>query len=100
MDTKNALIEDILPSLDKYVGLGSRTSIDGIRRMLKINPTRIPNDTNTPISLALGNRCDNKDKKLTIVVSPARRIGIPTFRMVLFNIWSLGPFGSTLEYSK
>jgi hypothetical protein len=76
------------------------TRTDGIRVTLRINATKIPNEIRRPISLALGNVWDRRLIKLIIVVTPAKRIGIPTLRIVLRKICPRVAIGSDLEYSK
>ena len=83
---RNESINVRLYLFDICWGRGTITSTEGMKIMLKINATRMPNETKTPISLALGSEWDNRHKKLTIVVNPAKSMGIPTFLMVFFKI--------------
>ena len=51
--TKKLFTVSKLFSFPRYVGLGTKIRIAGIRKRLKKNETAIPKDTNNPISLTL-----------------------------------------------
>ena len=84
--TRNLLTNCRLLSFPKYVGLGTRISIAGIRKRLNKKETAIPNDTSKPISLTFDNSWVIKLMKLITVVIPARKIGIPSLFIVLLRI--------------
>ena len=84
----------------RYLGLGNKIKTDGITTMLKINAIKIPKESKIPISRARGNEWESRHRKLTTVVKPANRIGIPTLRIVFLRVCPLVDEVSEREYSK
>ena len=81
-------------------GLGNKIKTDGITTILKINAIKIPRESKIPISRARGREWESRHRKLTIVVKPANRIGIPTLRIVFLRVCPLVDEVSEREYSK